>query len=404
MTKKIKVGILRESKNPPDRRVPVTPAQAVEIKQKYPHVEIFVQPSDLRCYKNEEYRYLDIPLKEDLSHCDILLGVKEVAIDMLIPGKTYMFFAHVAKKQPHNQKLMHAILEKKIRLVDYEYLTDDKGVRVVAFGRWAGIVGAYNGLRAKGIRYDRFQIKPAHECHDMEEMYAGLKLIKLRPIKILITGGGRVAHGAMETFRVLNLRQVNPDEYLHETFNEPVFCQIDPDSYVARNDGQKFDYPHFFANPDQYHSVFKPYTKVTDLLISCHYWDPRSPVLFTKQDMQEPDFKIKIVADVTCDINGSIPSTIRSSSIADPFYGYHPFKDKEVRPDDPEAITVMAVDNLPGELPRDASSDFGKALIENVYDHLFGDLSDPMITRASITAHGKLTEKFGYLADYAKGK
>jgi saccharopine dehydrogenase (NAD+, L-lysine-forming) len=135
MERSLKIGILRETKNPPDRRVPLTPPQVITLQELYPSVEFFVQPSDSRCYTDEEYNYLDIPLKEDMGECDILLGVKEVDKRTFLPGKTYMFFAHVVKKQPYNREMFREIVARKIRLIDFEYLTTGKGKRVVAFGR-----------------------------------------------------------------------------------------------------------------------------------------------------------------------------------------------------------------------------------------------------------------------------
>lgn len=405
MAEKIKIGVLRETKNPPDRRVAITPANAVDIMSKYPNVEIVVQPSPIRCYSDDEYRYLDIPLKEDLSDCDLLVGVKEVDISALIPNKTYLFFAHVAKEQPYNQKLLKAIVEKNIKLVDYEYLTDNTGQRLVAFGRWAGIVGAYNGLRARGLRTDYFQLKPAHECHDMDEMFAGLKKIKLKPIKIVLTGGGRVANGALETLRQLNLKEVSPKDFLTKTYDEAVLCQLQPWDYVERTDGEEFELNHFFNHPKEYRSIFKPYTKVSDMFVACHYWDPESPVFFTKDDMKCDDWKISIIADVSCDIDGPIPSTVKASTIANPFYGYNRFEEKDVQAFiDPKNVTVMAVDNLPGELPRNASQDFGETLIEKVFDSFICDDCDGVIRRATITERGSLAKKYSYLQAYLEGK
>ncbi len=405
MTPNLKIGILRETKNPPDKRVPVTPSQVVKLTERFPNVEVYIQPSDIRCYTDEEYQYLDLNMKEDLNDCDILIGVKEVDTQALIAGKTYVFFAHVAKKQPHNRTLLQEVIKKKIRLVDYEYLTDYNEQRVVAFGRWAGIVGAYNGLRARGIRTDNFQLKAAHQCIDMDEMYAGLKKIKLKNIKILLTGGGRVAMGAMETLSQLNLKEVTPDEFLNKEFNEPVLCRIDPRHYVKHKGGMEFNLQHFFNHPKEYESTFKPFTKVTDIFIACHYWDPKSPKFITKKDYLETDFNITVIADVSCDVNGPIASTVRASTIADPFYGYDPKTGKVEMPFvDPENITVMAVDNLPGELPRNASSDFGMNLMDKVYPSLFGHDDTGMIERATITKNGKLTEQYAYLQNYLEGK
>ncbi|MFC2152903.1 NAD(P)-dependent oxidoreductase [Bacteroidota bacterium] len=405
MSPKIKVGVLRETKNPPDKRVPVTPSQAVMLTERFSNVKAYIQPSDIRCYTDEEYQYLDLNMKEDLSDCNILLGVKEVDPKTLLPDKTYMFFSHVAKKQPYNRGLLQEIIKKKIRLVDYEYLTDYNEQRVVAFGHWAGIVGAYNGLRARGIRTDKFNLKPAHQCKDMDEMFAGLKMVKLQKKKILVTGGGRVAMGAMETLSQLNIREVTPDEFLHQEFNEPVLCRIDPEYYVKHKGGMQFDLHHFFKHPEEYVSTFKPYTKVTDIFIACHFWDPKSPNFITKVDYLDPDFNITVIADVSCDVDGPIASTIKASTIAEPFFGYNPKTGKEEPPfTSPQNITVMSVDNLPGELPRNASSDFGANLMDKVYPSLFGNDDSGIIERATIAKHGKLTERYAYLQDYLEGK
>jgi len=402
MERTIKIGILRETKNPPDRRVPLTPPQIIALEELYPFVEFFVQPSDNRCYSDEEYDYLDIPLKEDLKDCDILLGVKEVDKRTFIPGKTYLFFAHVAKKQPHNREMFRVMSEKKIRLIDYEYLTTEKGQRVVAFGRHAGIVGAYNGLRARGIKTNRFKLKPAYQCHDLEEMWAGLRLIQFVPgIKILVTGEGRVASGAMETLSICNIVEVTPEEFLTKDFDIPVVCQIGPQHYTRNKKGLPFDFKDFTKNPCDYESAFLPFTKVTDIFITGHFWDPYSPVFFTSENMRSPDFRISIIADISCDVNGPIPSTIRVSTIADPFYAYNPrLETEEPAFSSPSNITVMAVDNLPGELPRDASLDFGKMLMKSVMYDILTQTESPMIERATILRDGNLTSAFSYLRDY----
>jgi saccharopine dehydrogenase (NAD+, L-lysine-forming) len=400
--KRLKVGILRETRNPPDRRVPLTPPQIIELEEMYPDVEFFVQPCDSRCYSDEEYDYLGIPLREDLRDCDLLLGVKEIDKRTFIAGKTYMFFAHVAKKQSHNRDMFMELVERKIRLIDYEYLTTEKGQRVVAFGRHAGIVGAYNAIRARGIKTNRFRLKPAYMCHDLDEVWAGLRLIQLLPgIKILVTGEGRVSNGAMETLHVLNLVEVSPDDFLNRQFDVPVVCQIGPQYYTRHKKGVPFSFGNFVKHPDEYESTFHPYTKVTDILVTGHYWDPRSPVFFSKEEMKSPEFRISIVADISCDIHGPLPCTLRASTIADPFYAYNP----QLEVEEPafsrsSNITVMAVDNLPGELPRDASQDFGKQLIKNVLHDLITENNSPMLQRATITENGFLTPQYSYLKDY----
>ena len=402
MEKTIKIGILRETRNPPDRRVPLTPPQIIALEELYPFIEFFIQPSDYRCYSNDEYEYLDIPLKEDLHDCDILLGIKEVDRRTLIPEKTYMFFAHVGKKQPHNREMFREMAERNMSLIDYEYLTTDKGERVIAFGRWAGIVGAYNALRASGIKTNRFRLKPAYQCRDLDDMWAGLRLIELKPgLKILVTGKGRVAKGALETLDVCNIVRVEPDDFLNREFDVPVVCQIGPEHYTRPKSKEQFNFSHFTRHPYNYESTFLPFTKVTDILITGHYWDPRSPVFFSKDDMKKSEFRISVVADISCDINGPVPSTIRASTISDPFYGYNPFIEAEepafTRPTN---ITVMSIDNLPGELPRDASHDFGNQLMRNALHYFFTNSGNPMIERATILRNGKLTPGFKYLEDY----
>ncbi len=402
MEKTLNIGILRETKNPPDRRVPLAPSQIVAMEEVYPFVNFYVQPSDFRCYSNEDYEYLEIPLKEDLRDCDILMGIKEVDRRTLIPGKTYLFFGHVAKKQSYNRKMFRDMAEKKTSLIDYEFLTSEKGERIVAFGRYAGIVGAYNALIARGINTNRFRLKRASQCRDLDEMWAGLRLIELKQgLKILITGDGRVAHGALETLSICNIVQVTPEDYLTREFEVPVVCRIGPEYYTCNKNGRQFNFNHFCTHPADYESSFLPFTKVTDILITGHYWDPRSPVFFSKEDMKQPEFRISVIADISCDINGPIPSTLRPATISNPFYDYNPFLECEEPPFTRAGnITVMAVDNLPGELPRDTSYDFGKQLMHNVLHDLFTDPESPLIGRATILKEGQLTPAFTYLSDY----
>jgi saccharopine dehydrogenase (NAD+, L-lysine-forming) len=400
--KPLKIGILRETKNPPDRRAPLAPSQIVVLEEVYPFVEFVVQPSPYRCYSDEEYEYLEITLREDLRDRDILMGIKELEKRTLITGKTYLIFAHVAKKQMHNRSVFREMADKKTTLIDYEFLTSEKGERVAAFGRFAGIVGAYNALRARDINTNRFNLKPAGQCHDLDEMWAGLKRIDIRPgLKIVITGGGRVANGALETLGVCNIVQVTPGDFLTRDFDVPVVCRIGPEYYARNKNGRQFSFTHFVAHPEDYESTFLPFTKVADILITGHYWDPRSPIFFSREDMKKHDFRISVIADISCDINGPIPSTLRSSTTIDPFYDYNPQSEKEEPPFSRQGnITVMAVDNLPGELPRDTSYDFGKQLMHNVLHELFTDPESTLIQKATILKEGRLTPSFLYLSDY----
>jgi saccharopine dehydrogenase (NAD+, L-lysine forming) len=403
--KNFKIGLLKETKTPPDKRVALAPAQAVELMNRYPNVQVVAQPSDLRCYNNEEYFEAGVALQDDLSDCDLLIGVKEVKIEALLPNKKYLFFAHVAKKQPHNRKLLQAIVDKGITLLDHEYLTNKNNERLVAFGKWAGIVGAYNGLIAYGKRTGDFELRRAKDCYDYKDLIEGLKKISLKPTKILITGGGRVAGGAMEIFNALGIREVSPEEFLTQVFNEPVVCRLDPWHYAQRKDGKPFEWQYWVSNPMDHISTFLPYAKVASILVASHYWDFRSPHFFRLEDIHLPDFKIKVIADVSCDIPGPIPSTLKATTIAEPFYDFNPQLDREQKPFSGEDnITMMTIDNLPGELPRDASEFFGQTLIDNVIPHFLGNDEEGVVERATIVKEGLLTERYNYLQAYLDGK
>ena len=399
-----KIGIIKEGKIPIDKRVPLTPSQAKNLSEKY-KVEVRVQSSDVRCFSDNDYKEAGLPIVDDITDCDIILGVKEVPIEKLIAYKTHFFFSHTIKKQEYNRELLQAILAKNIRLIDWETLTNDNGHRIIAFGRWAGIVGAYNGLWTYGKRYNLFGLRRAHECFDYEDLKSEYKKIKLPNIKIALTGGGRVTKGAMEVLHGIGIRQVTQHDFLNERFNEPVFTQLNSRDYNKRKDGGDFHRNEFYQQPERYEGDFSKYTKVTDLLIACAFWDPAAPVLFQREEILRDDFDIKVIADITCDIQGSIPSTMQPSTIDNPIYDYNP-SDNQVEQalSDEGNITMMAVDNLPCELPRDASHSFGDQLLMNVIPHLLGKDEGETIERATITKAGALTERYSYLKDYAEGK
>lgn len=396
------IGIIREGRVPADRRTPLSPLQCKELKNTFLNIQIFVQPSPHRCFADAEYEAEGISLNEDLTHCDILLGIKEVPISMLIPNKLYFFFSHTIKKQHYNRSLLRAILEKNITLIDYETLTNSQGERLVAFGRYAGLVGTYNALWTYGRRFGLYDLKRAYQCFDKTEVFAALEKVKLPPIRIALTGGGRVVKGAMELLEKVGIRKVSPQDYLQITnFDEPVYVQLRSADYHLHKDGKSFDSNDFYKNPQDFESAFYPYTKVTDMLIACAYWHPKAPKLFTSKQMQHDDFAIKVVADLTCDIDGSIPCTQRATTIQEPIYDYNPFGQEIEKPlSKPSNITVMAIDNLPTEMPRDASSDFGKMMIESVFPHLFGKDGEGVISRAIVADKGRLTKNFAYLQDF----
>jgi alanine dehydrogenase len=400
----LKIGLIREGKIPPDKRVAFTPLQAEEIEQRFPHVKVVCQTSPIRCFRDDEYTAHDITITDDVSDCDILMGIKEVPIDSLIPDKTYLFFSHTLKKQPYNRKLLQAALKKNIRLIDYEALKDKQGNRLVAFGRFAGIVGAYNGLWTYGQRYGTFALRRAFDCFDVNDLKLELEKVRLPPIKIVLTGTGRVGKGVMETLDSARIRKVNIHDFLHRKFDHPVYIQLSSGDYHTRKAGGHFNRDEFHHHPDRYSSHFSDFTKVTDILLAGAYWNPKAPVLFTREDMVAPDFRIRIIADITCDINGSIPSTKRASTIPDPIYDYDPASGKLHPPFSSDAfVSVMAVDNLPCELPRSASEEFGRDLIDRILKPLLEEDSEGIIGRAIIAVDGRLTSCFNYLLDYASG-
>lgn len=405
----MRIGIIKEGKVPNDARVALTPAQCAFIQKKHPQIEILVQPSPLRCIADAAYEQAGIQLSEDMASCEVLLGIKEVPLDMLIPDKTYFFFSHTIKKQPHNQKLLQTVLEKNIRLIDYETLTTPEGVRVVAFGRWAGIVGAHNGLMAYAHRSKSFELQQMHHYDTFANAKAYYQSIasQIPAMKIVVTGTGRVSSGAVDVLDALGIRRVSPQVYLNNSFNVPVYTQLASQDYARECSGKPFDIDNFYKFPQNYESIFAPYTKVSDLMINGIFWDKNAPQFFTQAEMQAPDFKIRTIADVTCDIapNSSIPSTLYASTINEPVFGYDPFQNKAVSPYSGEQIIdVMSIDNLPSELPKDASAAFGDLFIKFVLDELVQSRPSGMLQRATITERGRLTEKFAYLSDYAAGE
>ncbi len=399
----LKIGLLCEGKTPPDRRVPLTPKKCAEAQSTFPGLQVVVQSSPLRSYTDQEYRDLGLEVRDDVSDCDLLMGVKEVPVPLLLPGQTYLFFSHTVKQQPVNHLLLHTVLEKGITLIDYELLTNERSERIVAFGRYAGIVGAYNGLLTYGRKHGLFALKPAHECTDMDDMQEEyFKVHKLPPIKIAVTGTGRVAQGALEVLSRMDIRRVSVYDYLYHDYTEPVYTQLCSADYNRRRDGRVWDTADFHSHPEQYESAFGLFVPVTDLLIACAFWHPAAPRLFELADTRRPDFRINTIADVTCDVNGSIPVTQRSTTIPDPAFDYDPASGALVPPySGPGNITVMAVDNLPCELPRNASRDFGRQLLDHVFPQFFNEDAGRVLARATIAKNGQLTERYAYLAEYA---
>ena len=396
----MKIGIIKECKTPSDKRVVFTPSKCLVAKKLYPEVEFLIQSSDVRCYSDKEYSDLGFSVVDDVSSADVLIGVKEVPIDKLIANKKYFFFSHTIKKQPYNKNLLLSILHNNIELFDHETIVDKNNNRLIGFGYYAGVVGAYNAFRALGLKNDSFILPKASELKDRKELNAELLKISIPDMKIVLTGKGRVGSGAKEILDFLQIKEVSISDYLNKSFEEAVYIQIDVLNYNNRIDNQTLDRFDFYKNPSEYKSTFNKFSSTSDMFIAGHYYDKNAPNLITLEDVNLDDFKIKLIADISCDINGPIVCTIRSSTIKDPIYGYDPFSNKEVDYNQPGAITVMAVDNLPCELPRDASESFGEMFITDVLPSFFNDDKDGVLQRSKMTSKGELTDKFSYLSDF----
>ena len=396
----MKIALLREGKIPADKRVALSPKQCLEVLKQYPGLVLVVQPSPIRKFTDQDYLDLGIILQEDLSDCDVLIGVKEVPKKDLIPHKTYFYFSHTIKEQPYNKSLLLKMLSLNIRMIDYEVLTNEKSKRLIGFGRYAGIVGCYNGFLAYGKRTSSFSLKPAHLCEDRKEMEIELGKIQLEPIKIILTGSGRVGNGILELINIIGIRQVSPNEFLNKSFDEPVFVHLNTLDYNKRIDGSASSKSDFYTNPGSYQSDFLKFAKTAEMFVAGHYYAAGSPFLFTREDAKLKEFKIRTVADISCDINGPVACTIHPSTIQNPIYGYNPLTELNDDYAKPDVIAVMAVDNLPCELPKDSSIDFGAELIKHILPCLLSSDPHKVIERATICENGKLTEQFSYLESY----
>lgn len=401
----IKFAIIKERKNPPDRRVVFSPQKLAEARTQFPDAEFIVESSDIRIFPDEAYEALGFKVTDNVSDCDVMIGVKEVPVEHLIPNKKYFYFSHTIKKQPYNRKLLQAMLKHNIEMIDHETIVRENGARLIGFGRYAGLVGAYNGFRALGLRDGLFNLPKVETLPDLDAVKAELDKITLPNIKILLSGTGKVAKGAQEILDHLQIKQVSDALYLTSKFTEPVYCCVDVMEYAKRSDGKVGDKYEFYKDPSGYESNFMPYAKETDYFIAGHFYGNGAPYIFTRDDAKHEDFNINLVADVSCDVDGPVASTLRASTIADPFYGYDAETESEVAYDAENAITVMAVDNLPCELPKDASEGFGEAFLEHVIPAFFNNDKDRVLERAQMTTKdGKLTKRFDYLQDFVDGK
>ncbi len=397
----LRIGLIEEAKNPPDNRVALTPAQCKWVHKHLPDLKIALQPSSLRCFSDKEFQMAGVEVTANMDQCDVLMGIKEVPVDRLIPNKTYLFFSHTKKKQPHNRPLLHAIIQKNITLIDYECLEHEDGQRIIGFGFFAGIVGAHNGMMAYGNRSGSFQLSRVYQQRSFRELIHTYFGLKLPNIKIAVTGSGRVAHGILEIMNLLQVHEVEPDQYLSKKFAYPVYVQLKgADLYEHKSSGE-YSRDHFHEQPEEYKSKFLPYAYETDILMNGVYWDSNIPRLFEKEMIQDPRFSIQVIADVTDDEQGSVPINLGDQSMENPVYGVDKKTFLKTPPGQPGSIDIMAVGNLPNELPRDASRYFGEQLIKFVLPYLAAGSS--ILERATMVKEGALTPAYEYLKEYAEG-
>lgn len=400
----MKFAVIQERKSPPDRRVVLDPNSCQKLLSIFPSAELIIESSPIRAFSDADYSSAGLEVVADVSTAEVLIGVKEVPIEALIPNKSYFFFSHTIKKQPYNRKLLQAILNKKITLYDHETLVNESYQRLIGFGYYAGVVGAYNGIRALGMKLNCFDLPKATDLNDRAALNVQLDLLTIPNVKIVLTGTGRVGQGAKEVLDHLNIKQVTVDQFLNDNSSEAVYVQLDVLDYCERQDGKTLGKKDFFKFPEAYNSTFDRFTSVADFFIAGHFYGKGAPAFFSRNQAKNSNFKLKVVADISCDIDGPIACTIRPSTIEKPIYGYDPKTETEIGYKSTSAIAVMAVDNLPCELPKDASEEFGRTFVEKIIPAFFNKDAFGVLKRAKMTENGQLMPAFSYLQDYVEGK
>lgn len=400
----MKIGLIKETKIPIDNRVALTPQQMAQLQKSYPDDQFVVQSSPIRAYTDEEYRQLGIQVCDDIADCDILFGIKEASISSLIPDKHYFFFGHIAKMQAYNKPLLQAMMAKRITFSDYEYLTDSQHKRVCAFGWWAGIVGVYHTLRCYGLKYHTFTLPAPDKKFSLEQLTLLLCNIALPKIKILITGTGRVSQGAQYILQKIGAKKMSEQQFLNTPAADFLsYCVADAPQLVEHCQDKAFNWDTFNQTPQLYRSIFMRWAVCTDMLICAHFWAPDAPVYLSEQDLKNPNLSIKVIGDITCDIQGSIKSTLRATTHDEPYYDYNPITGQEMPPFSlPDNISVMAIDTCPNALAMDTSDYFGQMLMQHVFPPLLNRQHSDILQRGTILQNGQLTPLFRYLDNFSK--
>ncbi len=398
----LRIGIIRERKTPPDRRTPLPPLHARQLTEAHP-AEVVAEPSSIRCFSDQAYTQAGIPLSEDLTDCHLLIGVKEVPPDHLIADKTYMFFSHTIKKQPYNRRLLQTVLERRIRLIDYELLKDESGRRLLGFGEFAGMVGAHYALIMIGKRHRCYDLPQAKDFASYAEIRKVYPRLPIPPLKILLTGRGRVGQGAERVLQDAGIEKISVEDFLALRHpDRPVYTMVSSAEIYRHREGRPFDRAHFYAHPEEYESHFRRFLPVTDVLIHGIYWEPRYPRLFTKEDVG-PDFRIRTISDISVDIDGSLPFTFRATTSDNPYYGVDLRTFEETEPFREGVVDMMTIDNLPNELPCDASTAFGEKMAELILPQFLQNPDAPLFERATIARDGRLMPEYRYLQAWVEG-
>ena len=430
------LGIVKETKNKWERRVPLNPSAVKELIRK--GFEVIIQPSNNRIYKNEEYRSVGAKLSENLSRCDFIIGVKEIPMDVLIPEKPHLFFSHTIKGQDYNMPLLQKILDEKITLFDYEKIEDEKNRRLVFFGKFAGNAGMVDTLHGLGQRLKQqynlktpfLKIKHSYEYESVQDAIEHLKIIgkeieenglpkEITPLNIFLLGYGHVAVGCQEILAALPIVEIVPNKLAKHSQNyndNKIYLSVFKEEHlVERKDGGKFSLPDYFENNSAYKSRLEQYLPYCSVYMNAIYWTPECPVFLPNsylKTIQDEKPKLIIIGDITCDIAGSIQATVKETSPDNPVFVYDPKSKKETDGYEGEGFAVMAVDNLPCEFPREASDTFSNSLKPFMEKILLNDYSQSIeksdlpeeIKKACIAHQGKLQPDFEYLGEYLAAK
>ncbi|MFQ6031840.1 MAG: bifunctional lysine ketoglutarate reductase /saccharopine dehydrogenase family protein [Candidatus Zixiibacteriota bacterium] len=431
------IGIRREDKNKWERRVPLIPEHVKELGENH-SIRVWLQPSPIRIFSDQEYIKFGANIQEALSPCPVIFGVKEMPLHFFSPGKTYVFFSHVIKGQPYNMPMLKRILELKCQLIDYEKVTDEKGKRLIFFGKHAGLAGMIDTLWALGRRlsWERIpnpfeQIKNAYrykslveakeEISEVGEKIKNERLNKsLVPLIFGIAGYGNVSHGVQEILDLLPIKEIRPDEifslvggsnYSRNHIYKVVFKEehmVEPVSPQNR-----FELQDYYDHPEKYRSRFESYIPYLTLLVNCIYWDKRYPRLVTKKYLKQlfstqEKPNLRVIGDISCDIEGSVECNLKWTQPDNPVYVYDPFADKAINGYEGSGPVVLAVDNLPCEISKEASTYFSQVIKVFIPEIARADFSanfdrcilPPSIKNAVIAYHGELTPDYRYIQKY----